>query len=411
MAASVQTRDLRDLEVRLRHLFQYVSSHPHLGLSYPYPTSNYRSLETFTDASFASSGSHSHQGFAVLFKVGHSQHLLHWNSTRQKLVSQSSAEAELIALMTGFKATKSFQHLLSESVADLTRILRCDNQAVLAMLEKPSWRTRHISIRGEALRQAKDEKEILITYVSTHNLEPGGRSTDETHVATTEQRFLPQVGAGYPGRLFRRSRRQWATETLDGLQGEEEQVRLLQSVRARHSVPPMAQGITPKELPSFYPILFKSVSICFKMFHLCCLALPARVNVVNSIYKIGIVPFTTLPMTNNLLSQAVLGGTLKSVRLPKIPLCDSAVSFRPGQTRAHTNCLEWLVETTCYLWRADAYPITIISSTHYCFTLHTTVSYHHHIIIIHDYIATTRLFLDVGRRPSFLPLCVHLFLA
>ena len=161
MAASVQTRDLRDLEVRLRHLLQFVSSHPHLGLYYPYPTSNCRSLETFTDASFAPSGSHSHQGFAVLVKVGHSQHLLHWNSTRQKLVSQSSAEAELIAL--------SFQHLLSESVADLTPILRCDNQAVLAMLEKPSWRTRHISIRGEALRQAKDEKEILITYVSTHN--------------------------------------------------------------------------------------------------------------------------------------------------------------------------------------------------------------------------------------------------
>ena len=169
MAASVQTRDLRDLEVRLRHLLQYVSSHPHLGLYYPYPTSNYRSLETFTDASFAPSGSHSHQGFAVLFKVGHSQHLLHWSSTRQKLVSQSSAEAELIALMSGFKATKSFQHLLSESVADLTPILRCDNQAVLAMLEKPSWRTRHISIRGEALRQAKDEKDVLITYVSTQN--------------------------------------------------------------------------------------------------------------------------------------------------------------------------------------------------------------------------------------------------
>ena len=206
MAASVQTRDLRDLEVRLRHLLQYVSSHPHLGLYYPYPTSNYRSLETFTDASFAPSGSHSHQGFAVLFKVGHSQHLLHWNSTRQKLVSQSSAEAELIALMTGFQATKSFQHLLSESVADLTPILRCDNQAVLAMLEKPSWRTRRISIRGEALRQAKDEKDVLITYVSTQN-----QVADPLTKPTSPQLnrgFYPKWGAGYPGRLSRRSRKQ-----------------------------------------------------------------------------------------------------------------------------------------------------------------------------------------------------------
>ena len=169
MAASVQTKDLRELEVRLRHLLQYMSSHLHLGLYYPYPSSSYRSLETFADASFAPSGSHSHQGFAVLYKVGHSKHLLHWNSTRQKLVLQSSAEAELIALMSGWKATRCFQHLLNESVADLTPILRCDSQAVLAMLDKPSWRTRHISIRGEALRQAKEENEVLITYVSTRN--------------------------------------------------------------------------------------------------------------------------------------------------------------------------------------------------------------------------------------------------
>ena len=71
--------------------------------------------------------------------------------------------------MSGYKATKSFQHLFTESVADLTPILRCDNQAVLATLEEPSWRTRHISIRGEALRQGKEERDVLITYVSTQN--------------------------------------------------------------------------------------------------------------------------------------------------------------------------------------------------------------------------------------------------
>ena len=49
MAASVQTRDLRELEVRLRHLLQYVSSHPHLGLHFPYPTSTYLSLEAFIE--------------------------------------------------------------------------------------------------------------------------------------------------------------------------------------------------------------------------------------------------------------------------------------------------------------------------------------------------------------------------
>ena len=72
-----------------------------------------------------------------MLQVGYTQHLLHWSSTRQKLVAQSSAEAELIALMTGYTATKNFQHLFHESSSYLTPILRCDNQAVLAMLDKP----------------------------------------------------------------------------------------------------------------------------------------------------------------------------------------------------------------------------------------------------------------------------------
>ena len=167
MAASVQTRDLKELDVRLCHLLQYLGSHPHKGLHYKHPTSTYRSLETCTGASSAPCGAHLHQGFAIKLQVGYTKHLLHWSSTRQKLVAQSSAEAELIALMTGYKATKNFQHLFHESFSNLTPILRCDNQAVLAMLDKPSWRSRHISIRGEALRQAKEEREVLITFVSS----------------------------------------------------------------------------------------------------------------------------------------------------------------------------------------------------------------------------------------------------
>ena len=42
MAALVQTRDLKELDVRLRHLLQYLGSqesHPHKGLHYKHPTS------------------------------------------------------------------------------------------------------------------------------------------------------------------------------------------------------------------------------------------------------------------------------------------------------------------------------------------------------------------------------------
>ena len=116
----------------------------------------------------------------------------------------------------------------------------------------------------------------------------------------------------------------------------------------------------------FLPDSFQSVSTCFKMFHHCCFALPARINFA---FKIVIVPSTTLPMTNNLSFQGVLGGTLKSVDCQSF-LLRSVVSFRPGQTRAHKIAeSDGLRYEMVDPWRADAYPsITITSSSHNCFT-------------------------------------------
>ena len=162
-------------------------------------------------------------------------------------------------------------------------------------------------------------------------------------------------------------------------------MRLLQSVRARHSLPPMAQGISPKELPSFYPILFNPfqfVSRCFTIaVSPCLLAL-----IFCYTFKIVIVPSTTLPMTNNLSFQSVLGGALKSVDCQSF-LLRYVVSFRRGQTRAHGSAvnveMRWIDPRI-----ADAYPsITITSSSHNCFT-------HHNHIIITMIIATT----DFSRR-------------
>ena len=127
-------KNLRELEVRLRHLLQYVSTHPHLGLHFPYHTSNHFLGGIFTDVLFALSGAHSHQGLHFP-QSGSSAAPFALEQYPAELVSQFSAEAEFITLMSGNKATKNFQHLLTESVADLTPILWCDHQAVFAMLE------------------------------------------------------------------------------------------------------------------------------------------------------------------------------------------------------------------------------------------------------------------------------------
>ena len=42
---------------------------------------------------------------------------------------------------------------------------RRDNTACIAMLEEPGWRTRYISIYGEAARQKMLKRTMILTYV------------------------------------------------------------------------------------------------------------------------------------------------------------------------------------------------------------------------------------------------------
>ena len=88
----------------------------------------------------------------------------------------------------------------------------------------------------------------------------------------------------------------------------------------------------------FLPDSFQSVSICFKMFHICCFALPARVN-FNCYLQDCDCTLHNAADDKQLVVSGCSGWHPKVCRLPKFPLCDSAVSFRPGQTRAHKNCL------------------------------------------------------------------------
>ena len=79
-----------------------------------------------------------------MLTYGTVRHLVHWHSTREKKVAESSAESELYALSTAFKAGRNFRLLVQEFLTtDLLLNLRCDNKATIAMLEEPSWRTRY----------------------------------------------------------------------------------------------------------------------------------------------------------------------------------------------------------------------------------------------------------------------------
>ncbi len=170
VAMSCVTRDIDQLKTRVRHLLQYLASQPSFGLLYPFSTEkDHVHLMSFADASFSPTGGKSQAGYVIQIVSQAGPLTIHWNSTRESIVAQSSAEAELLALVDVFNSTKNFQLLFAESWMEILPHLRCDNTAVVSMMENPTWRSRHISIRGEAIREALSHNLITLTYVASSN--------------------------------------------------------------------------------------------------------------------------------------------------------------------------------------------------------------------------------------------------
>ena len=62
----------------------------------------------------------------------------------------------------------TFRLLVHESfTSSMVMSLRCDNTAAIAMLEEPGWRTRYISIYGEAIRQEMLSNALALAHVSS----------------------------------------------------------------------------------------------------------------------------------------------------------------------------------------------------------------------------------------------------
>ena len=174
-----------------------------MGLLYVYPQR--RDLTEFTvfgDSSLAPSGRHSQSGFTVHLSFGKVRHLIHWQSLRESKVAESSAESELYVLASARKAARTFRLLIRESfTTSVILSLRCDNNAAISMLEEPGWRTRYISIHGEAARQEMINRSMVLTYVSTDRqlADP----LDQAYIGSGQLTHLSPMGIGdFQGRLI-----------------------------------------------------------------------------------------------------------------------------------------------------------------------------------------------------------------
>lgn len=97
-----------------------------------------------------------------------------WSSRKQRIVAQSTIEAEYIALTHCVRDVLFVRQMLKElGYAQKTTIIKEDNQACIAIAENPTQhaRTKHIDVRYHFVREHVSENRIKLEYVmSRENL-------------------------------------------------------------------------------------------------------------------------------------------------------------------------------------------------------------------------------------------------
>jgi hypothetical protein len=127
-------------------------------------------INIYIDASFnVHSDARGHSG--LLIQIGNN--IIRARSTKQKLVSKSSTESELIAIYDALYCIDSIIHLLKELGFEDTPIIYQDNLSTMKIIENGqnfTGRSKHISLRYFYIKELIDDKKFKIEYLSTKDM-------------------------------------------------------------------------------------------------------------------------------------------------------------------------------------------------------------------------------------------------
>ena len=121
-------------------------------------------VESWSDASFAQSDERSHSGIALVLAGG----LVSWHSSKQSLVSLSTAESEMISAVESLTMARALAPIWNELVrVNLNWVLYLDNLACthLVVLPGGAWRTRHLRLRAHHFREAIEAGSLAIHHL------------------------------------------------------------------------------------------------------------------------------------------------------------------------------------------------------------------------------------------------------
>ena len=143
-------------------VLDYLKETQHYRLTFP-AFKDPQDVHVYTDSSFAPSSGRSH-GSAAVFYNGSP---IIWRSSRQQLVTLSTAESELIEAVEGTMLAMSTLELMQELTGtNPTIVVHVDNQAALSLANGTmgSWRTRHLRLRMCWLRERVAAGEVRVVF-------------------------------------------------------------------------------------------------------------------------------------------------------------------------------------------------------------------------------------------------------
>ena len=121
-------------------------------------------LEIFADASFAPANQKSQTGVVATFGGA----AVAWLSTRQSVVSLSTAESELHSTIDGI----TLLHVLGPIIAELLevpvrKLVYNDNVSCVTLFSAPSgaWRTRHLRLKAKAFREQLEDEQYELRHL------------------------------------------------------------------------------------------------------------------------------------------------------------------------------------------------------------------------------------------------------
>ena len=127
-------------------------------------------LQGFSDADWASNKHrHSISGYSFHFRCG----AVSWSSKKQYIIALSSTEAEYIAQTHAAKEALWLRSFVDEvrggPGGNKPITINCDNQGAIALAKDNKFhlRTKHIDLRYHFIREAVEDKKIVVSYVPT----------------------------------------------------------------------------------------------------------------------------------------------------------------------------------------------------------------------------------------------------